>query len=72
MSTIGDLERRAGIGASPAERTAFWLQFHHLEGEACLNAGVAELRRLIALRETRPDPRPKTRAVRRYSKPCRL
>jgi len=35
MSTIGDLERRAGIGASPAERTAFWLQFHHLEGEAC-------------------------------------
>ena len=33
MSTIGDLERRAGIGASPAERTAFWLQFHHLEAE---------------------------------------
>ncbi|WP_245431824.1 hypothetical protein [Rhizobium sophoriradicis] len=65
MSTIGDLERRAGIGASPAERTAFWLQFHHLEGEACLNAGVAELRRLIALREAPADPRPKTRTVRR-------
>jgi hypothetical protein len=64
MSTIGELERRAGIGASPAERTAFWLQFHHLEGEACLNAGVAELRRLIAQREARPDPRPKVRAVR--------
>lgn len=64
MSTIGDLERRAGIGASPAERTAFWLQFHHLEGEACLNAGVAELRRLIAQREARADPRPKVRAVR--------
>lgn len=64
MSTIGDLERRAGIGASPAERTAFWLQFHHLEGEACLNAGVAELRRLIAQREAQPDPRPKTRAIR--------
>ncbi|WP_088939847.1 hypothetical protein [Rhizobium sp. N122] len=64
MSTIGDLERRAGIGASPAERTAFWLQFHHLEGEACLNAGVAELRRLIALREAPRDPKPKTRAVR--------
>ncbi|TCN28624.1 hypothetical protein [Sinorhizobium americanum] len=62
---IGDLERRAGIGASPAERTAFWLQFHHLEGKACLNAGVAELRRLIAQKEARPDPRPKTRAVRR-------
>ncbi|MBB5553345.1 hypothetical protein [Rhizobium lentis] len=65
MSTIGDLERRAGIGVSPAERTAFWLQFHHLEGEACLNAGVAELRRLIALREAPADPRPKTRTVSR-------
>lgn len=65
MSTIGDLERTAGIGASPAERTAFWLQFHHLEGEACLNAGVAKLRRLIALREAPADPRPKTRTVRR-------
>ncbi|MBB3302260.1 hypothetical protein FHT72_005909 [Rhizobium sp. BK077] len=65
MSTIGDLERRAGIGASPAERTAFWLQFHHLEGEACLNAGVAELRRLITSREAGPYPGPKTRAVRR-------
>lgn len=64
MSTIGDLERRAGIGASPAERTAFWRQFHHLDGEACLNAGVAELRRLIVQKETRPDPRPKTHAVR--------
>lgn len=65
MSTIGELERRAGIGASPAERTAFWRQFHHLEGEACLNAGVAALRRLIAQREAPRDPRPKTRAVRR-------
>ncbi|APO70012.1 hypothetical protein IE4872_PB00142 (plasmid) [Rhizobium gallicum] len=65
MSTIGDLERRAGIGPSPVERTAFWRQFHHLEGEACLNAGGAELKRLIALREARADPRPKTRAVRR-------
>ena len=65
MSTIGDLERKAGIGTSPTERTAFWRQFHHLEGEACLNAGVAELRRLIAQKEARPDPRPKVRAVRR-------
>jgi hypothetical protein len=65
MSTIGDLERRAGIGASPAERTAFWLQFHHLKGEACLNVGVAELRQMIAPKETRPDLRPKTHAVRR-------
>ncbi len=51
MATIGDLERRAGIGSSDAERTAFWLRFHHLDGKACLNAGVAELKRMIAERE---------------------
>ncbi|MBB5538800.1 hypothetical protein GGD55_005540 [Rhizobium giardinii] len=48
MSTIGELERRAGIGSSPEARTAFWMRFHHLDGAACLNAGVAELNRLIA------------------------
>ncbi|MCZ7977386.1 hypothetical protein EXN32_11920 [Agrobacterium tumefaciens] len=51
MGTIGDLELRAGIGPSPAERTAFWQQFHHLDGQACLDAGVAELRRIIAAKE---------------------
>lgn len=51
MGTIGDLERRAGIGQSSAERTAFWQQFHHLAGQACLDAGVAELRRMIAAKE---------------------
>ncbi len=51
MGTIGDLERRSGIGPSPAERTAFWQQFHHLDGQACLDAGVAELRRMIAAKE---------------------
>lgn len=51
MGTIGDLERRAGIGPSPAERTAFWQQFHHFDGQACLDAGVAELRRMIAAKE---------------------
>nr|WP_318031048.1 hypothetical protein [Rhizobium ruizarguesonis] len=50
MATIGDLERNAGIGSSNAERTAFWLRFHHLEGKACLDAGVAELKRMIAER----------------------
>ncbi|AUX79128.1 hypothetical protein [Sinorhizobium fredii] len=64
MSTIGDLERRAGIGTSPAERTAFRRQFHHLEGEAFLNAGAAELRRLIAAREVESDARAKTRVAR--------
>lgn len=50
MSTIGNLERRAGIDASPKERMAFWLQFRHLDGIACLKAGVAELQRLIAIK----------------------
>lgn len=48
MATIGELEQQAGIGSSDAERTAFWLRFHHLEGKACLDAGVAELKRMIA------------------------
>lgn len=56
MSTIGELERRAGI----TDRTAFWMQFSHLRGtvERCgkahsigLEAGIAELRRLVAERE---------------------
>lgn len=49
MGTIGDLEREAGIGTSPTERTEFWRQFHHLQGKACLDAGVAELKRLAAI-----------------------
>ncbi|ACM39300.1 conserved hypothetical protein (plasmid) [Allorhizobium ampelinum S4] len=51
MSTIGDLERRAGIGPSREERAAFWLRFRHLDGIACLKAGVAELERLIAMKK---------------------
>jgi hypothetical protein len=51
MGTIGELEQQAGIGSSAEARTAFWLQFHHLEGRACLDAGVAELKRLIAERD---------------------
>lgn len=50
MATIGDLEQQAGIGPSDAERTDFWIRFHHLEGKACLDAGVAELKRMIAER----------------------
>ncbi|AGS24575.1 hypothetical protein [Rhizobium etli] len=65
MSTIGDLERKAGIGTSPAERAAFWRQFHHLEGEACLNAGVAELRRLIAAKDAVPSPKARVARCRR-------
>lgn len=55
MSTIGELEKQAGIGSSDAERTAFWQQFDHLEGKAFLDAGVAELKRMISERdETAP------------------
>ncbi|SCB37455.1 hypothetical protein [Rhizobium hainanense] len=48
MATIGELEQQAGIGSTDAERTAFWQRFRHLEGKACLDAGVAELKRVIA------------------------
>lgn len=51
MSTIGDLEKRAGIGPSREERAAFWLRFRHLDGIECLKSGVAELERLIAIRQ---------------------
>lgn len=51
MNTIGELERKAGIGTSVEARAAFWLQFHHLQGQACLEAGVAELKRMIAERD---------------------
>ncbi|QWW77517.1 MULTISPECIES: SANT/Myb-like DNA-binding domain-containing protein [Hyphomicrobiales] len=54
MSMIGELERRAGIGSSSQERTAFWIRFHHLEGAECLKAGVAELNRLIAEKAATP------------------
>jgi len=50
MVTIGELEQKAGIGSSTEARIAFWLQFHHLDGKVCLDAGVAELNRLIAER----------------------
>ncbi|MBY5827569.1 hypothetical protein [Rhizobium leguminosarum] len=45
MSTIGDIEREAGIWTSQAERTECWRQFHHLEGKA------AELKRMIAAKD---------------------
>lgn len=51
MGTIGELEQRAGIGSSSEARTVFWRQFHHLQGQACLDAGVEELKRMIAERD---------------------
>lgn len=61
MTTIVDLEREAGIGPAPQERAAFWRQFHHLEGKACLDAGLEELRRLIAAKVALAEGVPETR-----------
>ncbi len=64
MSTIGDLERKVGIGPTSEERTAFWIRFGHLKGEDFLRAGVAELNRLIAQNEHQPTaPRPQGRVA---------
>ncbi|MCZ7497451.1 MULTISPECIES: hypothetical protein [Hyphomicrobiales] len=70
MATIGDLERAARIGPTSQERAAFWRQFHHLKGKACLDAGVAELKRLIAAKVARAEGVPETR--RRLPKRDRL
>jgi hypothetical protein len=46
--TIGELERRAGIGADLDARAAFWKDFAHLDGRAMIDEGCKELRRRIA------------------------
>lgn len=46
VRTIGELERLAGIGPTHNDRAAFWEPFSRL-GVAGLDAGVAELHRLI-------------------------
>jgi len=54
--TIGELEKAAGI----TDRAAFWMQFAHIRGTAKVNhierskgleAGIAQLRWMIAQRE---------------------
>jgi len=45
--TIGNLERLAGIEQSPDGRYAFWTTYSQLPGGQSLDAGVAELKRLI-------------------------
>jgi hypothetical protein len=52
--TIGDLERRAGIGPDHEARFAFWQPFARL-GTGALDAGVTELRRIITAKQ---EPRP--------------
>ncbi|GGB09144.1 hypothetical protein GCM10011491_41380 [Brucella endophytica] len=41
-TTIGEVERLAGIGQSHEERFAFWRQFSHL-GDAAFDSARAEL-----------------------------
>lgn len=48
-SSIGDLERMAGVGRDHDARYAFWRDYSHLPGAASLDAGVAELKRRIRL-----------------------
>lgn len=48
--SIGELERRAGIGLSHAERLAYWRQFAHLKDKA-FSAAVADLKSRIAKKE---------------------
>ena len=48
-SSIGELERLAGVEQHHHARYAFWHGFSHLPGAASLDAGVAELKRRIRL-----------------------
>lgn len=48
-SSIGELERLAGVEQHHNARYAFWHGFSHLPGAASLDAGVAELKRRIRL-----------------------
>lgn len=49
VTTIGELERLAGVGASHEERFAFWRQFAHV-GEGAFEAARDELYRRIDAR----------------------
>lgn len=48
--SIGALEHLAGIGQTQDERSAFWLQFAQLPSYQSLDAGVAELKRMIRVK----------------------
>lgn len=59
--SIGALERLAGVEGSPDERWAFWKPFSRLPGMQALDAGVAELKRMIRA-QAPASPKPGTRA----------
>ncbi|MGA1834198.1 hypothetical protein [Rhizobium wenxiniae] len=56
--SIGELERRAGIGPAHAERLAYWMQFAHLKDKA-FSAAIADLKTRIAAKEKTLDRRHK-------------
>ena len=62
--SIGELERRAGIGPSHAERLAYWMPFAHLKDKA-FSAVVADLRTRIAEKEETLDRRHRITVVRK-------
>lgn len=60
---IGELERRAGIGPSHAERLAYWMRFAPLKDDA-FAAAVADLKARIAEKEETLDRRHKITVMR--------
>lgn len=61
--SIGELERRAGIGPSHAERLAYWMQFAPLK-DGAFAAAVADLKARIAEKEKTLDRRHKITVIR--------
>jgi hypothetical protein len=57
--SIGALERLAGIGRTSEERAAFWQPFSNLPGAEGLDAGVAELKRMIRAQAQKAPERTK-------------
>ena len=64
--SIGALERLAGIGRTHDERTAFWAPFCKLPGASGLDAGGAELKRIIRVQAPQ-RPRPRHTGDRRHA-----
>lgn len=49
--TIGELEKRAGVGPTVEDRAAFWRPFHHLPATEVIDAGARALRGAALLAE---------------------
>lgn len=67
MGTIGELERKAGIGQTRQERFDFWIRFRHVDGFEVIKAGVTELKRIIQEQERKEQAR--LRRAKRAIKP---